>query len=770
MIRASIRRTRAGEAIWDRTELLVGSRREGLTLIEVLVALAIALLMMAAVFTVFANVTGSITRRRATIEMSGVVRHVRETLSRDLENATCPAIPWQRPESNHGYLEIIEGPQNDYYPSIWLFDSVDDDDGNPDGFTEIDGQTPGIDLALSSLPGSNLRGPNFPTDEEGRGAPLGLPAVNEQLSADFPTDGRGLGDGDDILMLSVRNEKQPFVGCIPVRSGSTSPSGNAGFINWENEEIESPLAEVIWFAFENPPERDDAQTFAFGEPGFRTIHRRTLLIAPWLNYRIEVGGEITGPGVVRVLPTNIDRDNLADQAQAIAALIAFQERYDLSVRLEWDPLLGDDGRWLLKANSLADLTKRENRYEHHGLVPGPINIATQERHYPFAVVSSGSYQSSGNPVFVADPETTSPPTSANFVSVEISVGGPETIVGYEPASGDLRAQIIDNDRRYTYRPFVYIDEQSDIPATARAVLNEQGNVVHVTRGLVPLSGERQGEDVMVTSALGFDLRVYDPGAPLYAYYPDRDGDDNPDTDERADYLVAPGDPAWPSAFDQDRQNDDFIGTLAATDDDEPFAFERLGAYVDLGYGRTFIVFDDRFSGYSASDIGKLFNQFVPRLLYNPQGLVLPFPPAYDSRLSPRTPSFFRDGPLQLVTNQVLAPDQVILSPSYSVYDTWSWSYENNGINEDRDLNATGAPMIDEGTNGFDDRDPSLARDPFLVDDADDIASRGPDDDSERETRPPYDVPLRGLEVTLRVYEPDSLQVLETKVRESFVPE
>ena len=38
-----------------------------------------------------------------------------------------------------------------------------------------------------------------------------------------------------------------------------------------------------------------------------------------------------------------------------------------------------DGRWKIVANTLGDLTKRENRYEHHFYRPGG------DREYPFAV-------------------------------------------------------------------------------------------------------------------------------------------------------------------------------------------------------------------------------------------------------------------------------------------------------------------------------------------------------------------------------------------------
>jgi hypothetical protein len=83
----------------------------------------------------------------------------------------------------------------------------------------------------------------------------------------------------------------------------------------------------------------------------------------------------------------------------------------------------------------------------------------------------------------------------------------------------------------------------------------------------------------------------------------------------------------------------------------------------------------------------------------------------------------------------------------STYDTWSVHYEHDGIDQDRD------GLVDEGTDGFDN---------------DNI--NGVDDPGEWETSPPYTSPLRGIEVKIRVYEPDSRQIREVTVRQSFVPE
>ena len=58
----------------------------------------------------------------------------------------------------------------------------------------------------------------------------------------------------------------------------------------------------------------------------------------------------------------------------------------------------------------------------------------------------------------------------------------------------------------------------------------------------------------------------------------------------------------------------------------------------------------------------------------------------------------------------------------TVYDTWTPIYESDGLNQDGDNDggSPAAPLIDEGTNGLDNGGPAA-----------------PDDDSERETRPPY---------------------------------
>ena len=692
----------------------VAGRRAAFTLVEMLVAMAITLVMMAAVVTLFANVSGSVRNRRATIEMSGQLRHVRNMLQQDLQGATCPGLTWQRPESNHGYIELIEGPYREGNPSI-LTDA--DPDASPPRNWPPTALNPEIDHETSILPSSNL------------------PFTSGPAKSRWATDGGGLGDYDDILMLTVRNEHEPFVGRMPTnirdRTRSFPFDVSDATPEWGYETLESPLAEVVWFAVENPAEVENVNNF-YGEPGMRTIYRRTLLIAPWINpYRYvhpqtgeiidtfqERGGETfkAKPGLVRLLPEGISLD------MAIASIIAFQDQYDLSVRLEWDHNIQ---RWKIMANTLGDLTKRENRFGHFGFFQGPSN--TTSRNFPYAFVSIGSGYQGDNVDVVLDPDVRmmpAPPTPIDDAEITANLGPMDSVLSYtidEPGNG------------YRARPFVYVADQSNTVATASAMLNDEGQVVRVTHGPAPLWGTRRGEDVMMTDVLGFDLRVYDPGAPLFQ-------------ETTTNTVLEPSDYGWrgtPAAVGAYLHSDNMevdgsgaIGTNATQ-----FPFVGQGAYVDMGYG-----YDERWRP-----------PLDPPLF--PQ-------PRYASAFSSSIPAwFFIPRALSDVFGNQLAP-------GYAVYDTWSFHYENNGVNEDNDEveggawqlldgDANGIPSIDEGTNGLDDfghySDGTFVR-------------LGVDDVGERETAPPYDKPLRGVQLIMRAYERDSRAIRQMRVNQHFMPE
>lgn len=86
-----------------------------------------------------------------------------------------------------------------------------------------------------------------------------------------------------------------------------------------------------------------------------------------------------------------------------------------------------------------------------------------------------------------------------------------------------------------------------------------------------------------------------------------------------------------------------------------------------------------------------------------------------------------------------------------VFDTWTPFYEADGVDQDGD------GLIDQGANG-------------VHDDLGGVGTEAPDDDAERETRPPYPFPIRGLEISIRLIEKTTHQVHQTTIKQSFVPE
>jgi hypothetical protein len=79
-----------------------------------------------------------------------------------------------------------------------------------------------------------------------------------------------------------------------------------------------------------------------------------------------------------------------------------------------------------------------------------------------------------------------------------------------------------------------------------------------------------------------------------------------------------------------------------------------------------------------------------------------------------------------------------------VYDTGSFHYERDGIDQDGD------GIIDRGTNGIDDNN-----------------ALGVDDELELEAPPPYPVPVKSAQIRIRMFEPDTRQIREVTIVHQF---
>jgi hypothetical protein len=220
--------------------------------------------------------------------------------------------------------------------------------------------------------------------------------------------------------------------------------------------------------------------------------------------------------------------------------------------------------------------------------------------------------------------------------------------------------------------------------------------------------------------LGFDVQVFDPSAPVYAL--DATGrvirrDDNRLSDPNLDFIaVGPGSAGWWPGFAQYLSVN--VPNPNPNSTDNPLVV-REGAYTDLGYVAL------------QAAVNKV-----------------------------NVPSIALSTLAGLPNNRSLPVDAALTR----VYDTWNFAYENDGVDQDSQYGP------DQGTDGFD----TLAwyddNKNGTVDNGEVAMRHGPDDPAERETSPPYPVPLRAVQVKLRAYEPDSRQMREVTVRQHFVPE
>ena len=179
---------------------------------------------------------------------------------------------------------------------------------------------------------------------------------------------------------------------------------------------------------------------------------------------------------------------------------------------------------------------------------------------------------------------------------------------------------------------------------------------------------REGEDVVLTNVLAFDIRVFDPKAPTRVSSVTTPASGSTPSTTVINTVIYPTDPGWEA------------GTVAAAP-----APSIVGGFVDLGTG-------------SGTTQGSATNTTQTSVLTSPSSN----------------------------------------APFVTTYDTWSTLYESDGIGDDL------------GSNGVDDNGDSA-----------------PDDPSEAEDPPPSAVPLRGIEVRIRCYDPSSKLVRQVTVRQIF---
>ncbi|MBM3998164.1 MAG: hypothetical protein FJ297_01250 [Planctomycetes bacterium] len=413
---------------------------------------------------------------------------------------------------------------------------------------------------------------------------------------DPPVADTSFGDFDDYLAFTSHSVKYPFVGQY---AGAT---------------IDSHHAEVVWWTYWN-----DADADGQPRPGELMLHRRPLLVRPDL-------------GVVFDLTSS----NLLTMWDSLKT---FYDTNDVSTHpvVTWS---GGNMRVQLWANSMADLTRRENRFCHHPILA--LNrtnntVVALNPHYPFDIQRN---------------------------DVALNTGA--------------------------------------LPALNTAIQ----------------VGTQTGEDVIQANLLAFDVKAYDPHVPLLASQSGQD-------------VLHPSDPGYgrpgPSGLNE-----------------TPIS---MGGFVDLYYMR----------------------YVLPRMSGFPTWAVQPLTSVYGTGLTSEYASRFSGPPAfhDLNGNALWGiANEPFQGSAFPVYDTWSFHYEQDGIDQDRAVNrADGVDLpslaatyawrgtVDQGMDGLDND-----------------GIQGVDNPSERETQPPYAAPLRGIRVEIRVIEADARNVKQLGISHDFTPE
>ena len=244
---------------------------------------------------------------------------------------------------------------------------------------------------------------------------------------------------------------------------------------------------------------------------------------------------------------------------------------------------------------------------------------------------------------------------------------------------------------------------------------------------------RLTDDVVMTNVVGFDVKVWDPGGPVFQYT----------AGNGTVVTVMPGDPYYIKALNNVSAN-------------SPPAY--YGAYVDLGWDQPATVTTSPISNksvyaypYATKRAQYLAGSPLPNFGHLGEGYVV-------NKNSNNTNVYLgnaylgKSGSGLVVT--VPASNVPLAYTSARVYDTYSLHYEYDGIAQ------YGAAVPDLGTNGADDYDGIQTNSQL----------NGADDPGEAETCPPYPSPLRGIQVKIRCMDPDSGQVREMTVVQEFLPQ
>ncbi len=433
------------------------------TLVEMLIAMAVTLLMMAAVARSFSFVGERVRDSRATLQLSAEMLDLTTRLRNELELCTVSLEPNQGGPDQAGYFLYYEGPTTDVTSSLFRAAT------NPDDATItdlLDSRYGDFDdyLAFTAVAPANSwftgKVPRYLLDQRAAGSSYVLP------SPPYDDDPTTAIPPDPFAPIVIRSKYAEIIYFASPEYDETAASWpqNPAFIDVDGD---TDLGSGT--AIEN------------GFPDRLRLHRRVLLIRPDLNdstdlLPIQTRG--TGPSVnfmqADTWPTGTTAtitSGALDTDAWLYGLAGIHQQCDLSIRRS---LLSNglpSNR--VAANTLEDLSKPHNRFAH-------VRV-------PFNVLSGAGSATS--------------PTSMPV----LALGAPATIFN-AINSTSIRIAPVDN-TSVTTAPVVTPYRLSGC-LRPEFVLGTDRNHFDIPNGL--WGADRLGEDLVVNNLLGFDLKIYDP--------------------------------------------------------------------------------------------------------------------------------------------------------------------------------------------------------------------------------------------------------------------
>jgi type II secretory pathway component PulJ len=467
------------------------------------------------------------------------------------------------------------------------------------------------------------------------------------------TDSRAMLESADRLRLTATRLQQDLAGVTVTMNPPRKPENNEGYFEY----IEGPMTAANASTFAINTDNNNQGDTTVGDVDDILMFTTRSTGQPFVGKYAAGAGGVAQSDVAEVAWFVRGR-TLYRRVLLVAPALSptgspFYGYNDISVSIQNGTLV---------ANSLGDLTKRENRFAH------------QTGGFPYSPYVSTATWSATN---VSNWTVLRLPTLCECSSTSWIPGG--AVPGY--GSPTILSPFGPGQFDAWRNPLPY--SQFD-PAT--------GAYNGFYTAGAPTTGQRIADDVILTNVIGFDVKGWDPQAPVFSA-------------SSGTGLLRPGDSSYTAAWTAAWTASPTGPTVgqSVTVNGIVYTVASFGAYGDLGYGST---------AYTPLLAGSLSHLGHPKSYLN--------------------------------TSATTA----------RVYDTYSTHYETVALNPQPAGTTPG-----QAVNGFDDNGNGIV---------DDIVYNGAATDGENITAPPYPIPLRGIQVKIRVYEPDSRQVREVTVIQDFL--